>query len=265
MTLFPSCQTPNSIFKQDLKEHFTNASDNIPVMTTETIAHLPGPLQKYLTVCGFVDRDLPVNAQFIWTNSRIKMKPDGQWMKLKTYQYNSVEQPFRIALMKARIAGIIPFEGRDLYTNGYGNMMGKILKGITVMNVQDKETAQSAAIVLLAEALMVPGYIFQEYISWQELDEYTVKGTLSNNGITAEGIFQFNEKGQFIGFHTLDRNYDNGDGTYKKVPYSIKINDYQDSNGFSLPSQVSAVWHLKEGDYEYWNGTIEQIHFNITL
>ncbi len=263
--MFNSCNTPQNIFQSDLKEYFADADANIPVMTEESIAHLPQAIQNYLKYCGFVGKQIPMNAEWIWDNSSIKMKPDGKWMKLETYQYNSVEKPFRIALMKARMAGIVPFEGRDIYYDGRANMLGKIMKGITVINANDKETAQSAAIVLLAEALLVPGYIFQDYIKWEKINNLTVKGTIKNNGIQAEALFYFNDKGEYIRFHTLDRNFDNGDGTYKIVPYSIYVGEYRQMEEYISPGHVSAVWHLDEGDYEYWLGDIETVNFNVKL
>jgi len=260
-----ACNTPDKIFQRDLETHFVNADNNIPVMTDESIAHLPYAIQNYLYHCGYVGKEIPMNGELLWKNSRIKMKPDGKWLNLKTYQYNSVEKPFRIALMKARMAGIVPFDGRDIYHDGYASMLGKIMKGITVINANDKETAQSAAIVLLAEVLMVPGYIFQDYIYWEEVDSMTVKGTIENREIKAEALFHFNEKGEYIKFHTNDRNFDNGDGTCRKVPYSINIGEYRKIDHFITPTYVSAVWHLAEGDYEYWQGNIEKIKFNINL
>jgi hypothetical protein len=263
MALFTSCNTATQVFKKDLKEHFANAGDDIPVMTREMIAPLPMPLQKYLILCGYIGREIPMNAEWIWENSRIKMKPDGKWLKLKTYQYNSAKQAFRIALMKARIGGVIPFEGRDLYINGHGHMLGKIMKGITVLDACDAETAQSAAIVLLVEAIMLPGAIFQDYLKWEAVDEFTVKGIIDDHGVRAEGLFHFDENGYVTRFTTQDRNYDNGDGTYKKMPYSIYLGEYENINGINIPTLVSAVWHLEEGDYEYWVGKIKRINYNI--
>jgi hypothetical protein len=265
MTIFSSCTTIKKIFNNDLKANFVNAGTQIPILTPELMDQLPHAVKNHLTVCGYANKEMPMNARWIWSESKIRMKPDSKWMKLNTSQYNSVEQPFRIALMKTYIAGIIPFEGRDLYSSGYGNMLGKLMKGITVINAHDKETAISAGIILLAEALMVPGYAFQNYIQWEHIDERTAKARFTDQGIAAEAIFHFDENGLLCHYHTLDRYYPNDDKTYRKVPYSVYINDYKSINGYLIPTRVSAVWHLEQGDYEYWVGTIEEIQYNINL
>lgn len=71
----------------------------------------------------------------------------------------------------ARILGVIPFEGRDIYRGGRGHMLGKILNLLKVVDAQDPEIAQSALVTLFAEAFLVPSYALQSYITWDEWGE----------------------------------------------------------------------------------------------
>lgn len=260
---FNACTTIRQTFQKDLKQGFANQLQLPEPMMQQDIDHLPQALQRYFHSQGYLHEPLAMNAQIIWSRSQIKMKPDATWMPLKTLQYNSVSTPFRMAYMKGHLGKVIPFEGRDLYQNGQGHMLGKLLKYLKVMEAKDLPTAQSALIIILAESLLIPGYALQDYIQWEEVDPYTVRGRISDSGVAAEGLFFFNANGEYIRFETQDRNYALPNGNYIKTPYSVSIENYRQQGNIRFGSTIRAIWHLEEGDYEYWTGDISEIRFNI--
>jgi len=233
------------------------------VFTEEDLAELPPPVQKYFRRCGYIGKEKMINAEVVWSESYIKMAPDKKWMKLKTYQFNSVPEPMRAAYMKARMYGIFPFEGRDIYSDGNGNMHGRFMKMIKVFDEKGDELTTSALITLLAEVLFIPNYALQNYIEWSPLDDYTVQVSIRHEGRIASGVFHFDDEGLFHAFESDDRYYMTTDGTYQKRKFSVYIDDYKECNGVLIPVNVRAAWHLDEGEYEYWRGTISHIHYNI--
>lgn len=231
------------------------------VITEDMLTDLPIPLQNYLHFTGFIGQEMPMNAEVIWRDSEIKLSPDAGWMKLRTYQYNSVESPKRLAYMKGRMFGI-PIEVREAVRGNHGNMLGKISGLFTIFNNSDSETVESGLFTILAEAPFVPGYIFADYITWEEIDEFTAIGRLQYGDFDITGTFFFNEKGEYISFVTQDRNYEKPDGGYEKKKWSVEVSDYREMEGLMVPTIVSATWHLQEGEYKYWEGTISHVHFN---
>jgi hypothetical protein len=264
-TMFTSCKSVKSTFEMDLKTHFEEYNSPQAVVDSAMIQDLPEPIRMYLIHSGFVGKEIPVNAEIIWDQSAIKMKPDRDWMKLKTIQFNSVKEPFRIAYMKATLFGIIPFEGRDMYGYGTGHMYGKIGNFIKVFDEKEKEIAQSALIIILAECLLVPGYALQNYIKWEEIDNYTASAMISHGGITARGIFHFNEDHELVLFETDDRFYMSPEKGNVLTPFSAEIGDYFRQGDLKVPGSLMAIWHLETGRYEYWKGTIQEIRYNIQL
>lgn len=265
MTINTSCKSVRKTYEKDIDIHFESYSEIQPALDSVMIQNLPQPVQNYLNICGFMGKEIPVNAEVIWSDSHIKMKPGGNWMKLKTLQYNSVKNPFRIAYMKAHILGIIPFEGRDMYYGGNGHMYGKIGKVITIFDEKEREIAQSALIIILAECLLVPGYALQNYIQWEEVDEYTAKATITHGGIEASGLFHFNEDYEFVLFETNDRYYMNPEKGNVLTPFSAEIGQYFQQGDLKIPGSLKAIWHLETGRYEYWKGTISEVRYNIRL
>jgi hypothetical protein len=263
--LSTSCKPVKKIFEGDLKENFQNSAGTEKVLTESDIGHLPEPVQRYFQHCGFIGKHVPMNAEVVWAESFIRMKPKCKWMKLKTKQFNSVEEPFRIAYMKAWMFGLIPFDGRDIYAHGHGHMYGKVASLFIVFDEKEPEITQSALIIILAEALLVPGYALQEYISWEPIDAYTAKARLVHKGMDVSGVFYFNETGEMIRFETNDRYYLHPETGNVLTRFSAEVGDYKQQNDLRIPGSLLAIWHLDEGRYEYWKGNIAEVRYNITL
>lgn len=261
--------TVKQVFKLDLESKFSQYKQTEEKITDELISKLPEAIKKYLGICGFNGRDIPENACVNWSDSFIKLRPDKKWLALKTIQYNQVDKLMRIAYMKAVFAGMIPFEGRDIYFEGKGHMLGKLGKFIPIFNEGYHEIAQSALITCLAEFLLVPGYIFQPYVLWEEVDSQCVKATLTHHDLTVHGYFYFNEKGEYIKFVSYDRYYLQPDKTCIKKKFTVLLSDYIETNSVGHPSKVKVIWNLDERDsskdYEYWKGSINSINYNINI
>ena len=157
-------------------------------------ATLPDPVQRYLKMAGFADRPLPKAGEVIWKESRIKFGPDKPWTSLKTLQFNATPSPVRMAYMTTKMFGVLPFEGRDLFADGQGHMLGKI-------------------------AGMIP-------------------------------VFD-------------DRCYANPNGVNERQTWTAYCENYIEKDGVRFPSTVRAVWSLSEGEFEYWNGTVDRVVYDI--
>jgi len=256
-----SCHSPKKLYENEVKEFQSAVSSSSELISPESIAHLPEPVKRYFQYCGFVGTPLSYHAEIIWENSHIRMKPDGKWMRLRTYQHNFVQEPSRLAYMRANMLGIIPFEGRDRYHDGKGHMFGTLGRMIKIFDARDEETAKGAAIVVLAEALLVPSYALQPYIQWEEVDALTARARFIHNGIDVGGTFHFNEQGEYIRFTTHERPYSSPNGGFEQQDYTIEVLGYQQQGDIKIAREVSAIWHLPGGDFEYWRGALKEIKF----
>jgi hypothetical protein len=237
-----------------------NKADDRQLFTDALVSGLPGPLRRYLRVCGYMNRPVPCYADISWSESAIKLSPDKEWGLLKTVQLNSVDPIGRVAYMKFIK---MPVAGRDLYRNGYGEMKGKLLGLFRIIFDNSRETAQSVLITTFCEFLLIPGYLLSKNVSWEEVDTKTVRGTLAEHGMQVEALFRFNDEGLLTGVETGDRYYSEGKGAYKKVRFSAVIESYKTQGEISIPEKMKAVWHLPEGDYEYFRGVIDRVAYNV--
>ncbi|AKJ04452.1 hypothetical protein ATI61_101459 [Archangium gephyra] len=242
----------------ELAKHPVNA----PGLITENgIAGLPPPVQRYFRASGFIGKPHTLNVRLHWSGMQLKRSHDADWMELSCQQFNSVAEPMRLALMKGRMAGVIPFEGKDKYQDGHGNMLIKLMKLITVGDSKGTSMDESALVTVLSETFMAPSYALQGYMKWQPVDERSARAELTSNGITVSGIFHFNEADELVRFDTNDRWQD---GTPpKKLPWSAHLEGYRMAGGIRYATRVSATWHEPTGDYTYVKGTIDSVEFNV--
>lgn len=255
-------QTMKKQFYKDRKHEIEKLNNDFSnnILTEEKLSKLPKPIQNHFKISGFVGKPIAMNADIIWESSFLKLKPNQSWKSLKTKQFNSVNPIMRTAFMKVNK---MFFAGKDLYKNGQGTMKGKILNLFTVINVSGKEISQSALVTSFCEMMLLSGYSFQDYIEWEEIDDFTVKAKLKDNNIIVNGTFFFDKEGKFERFETDERFYDIGNGVFKKKKFVANINSYKKTGNYYHPKNVSVSWYLEGGKHEYFKGTIEKINYNV--
>lgn len=230
------------------------------ILTEEKLSTLPNAIQKHFRLSGFVGKPITMNADVIWKESFIKLKPNQNWKSLQTLQFNSVNPIMRTAFMKVNK---MFFAGKDLYKNGQGTMQGKILNLFSVIDAKGKEISQSALVTSFCEMMLLSGYAFQDYVQWQEIDDKTVKATLNDHQHTVSGCFYFDEEGKFSYFETDDRYFDTGNGNFEKKTFRAKVNTYKKVGEAYQPECISCLWVLNGTEYEYFKGEIQQINYNV--
>jgi hypothetical protein len=142
-------------------------------------------------------------------------------------------------------------------------MKVKLMNLIKVAFDNSKEVAQSALITTFCEFMLIPGYLLLDNVKWEQIDDYSVRGTVVDNGIEVSGIFYFNEEGLFTHFETLDRYFTTGKNSYKKVRFSVLVEGYKIQDNLKISEKVTVMWHLPEGEYAYYKGTIDKLDFNV--
>jgi hypothetical protein len=264
MVFFTGCSSLRPLFEDEVKKEIAKYADTPSgVITEEDVAGLPEPLQKYFRRCNFIGRPKMWNGRIDWREANIKRSQEGGWTSLECVQYNFVPEPARLVYLNAAMWGIIPFDGRDKYQDGAGNMFIRVMNMIEVENAVGREMDQSSLVTVLAEAPMIPSYMLQPYIQWRGVDSLTADATLTRNGISVSGRFFFNEIGEYIRFETKDRFHSSG-GVHNNYPWFIEVSDYKDFGGFLQPAVITASWITDKGEYQYWKGEIGAITYNVT-
>jgi len=262
MNVAAAVKSLDRIYQAEVSAELANHPVRSPGLITESdLAGLPPPVQRYFRAGGFIGKPHTLNMRIHWSGMQLKRSHDADWMELSCQQFNSVPAPTRIVLMKGRMAGVIPFEGRDKYQEGHGSMLIKVAKIIPLGETTGSPMDTSGLVTVLSEALLAPSYALQGYMKWQPVDERSARAELTYNGVTVSGIFHFNEADELVRFDTNDRWQD---GTpLKQLPWSANIEGYRVAQGIRYATRVSATWHEPGGDFTYVKGTIDSVEFNV--
>jgi hypothetical protein len=263
LALLPACASMRDLYRTEVRtERSAHPPDTQELLTEDRLTALPEPVRRYLRSCGWVGQPLPMNAEIEWRESAIRLGVDRPWMKLRTYQFNSVPEPMRAAYMRGRILGVVPMEGRDIYQNGRGQMLIRLGRVFTVGDETGPEMDRSALVTILAEALLVPGYATQPYIIWTPMDDRSAAATVRHGGVVASGVFHFDRAGDFVRFESDDRYQSTGEDA-RKVRWSVDVLGHQDQDGLRIVGGLRAIWHEDQGDFEYFRGRIQAVRFNV--
>lgn len=223
---------------------------------------LPEPVQRYFK---YALRDGQEHIKFVRLKQigKFRMKENQPWMPIKAEQYFTTEDPAFIWRVKFTMAPFIWIDGRDMYYQGKGSMLIKVLSTITVADAAGSEMNVSTLIRFLAEAPWLPTALLpSDYIEWKEIDSNSAQAVIKDNGYTASGIFTFNEKGEIIKFVTNDR-YMEVDVKYFKEQWVGYYRNYQKIEGMKIPIGGEVEWNLSDKDVQYAKLKITDIQYNI--
>ena len=254
-----------SLFKTEVEKELSNhPPTHQGVFTEQDIASLPDPVQRYFRHCGFIGKPKMTNGALDIERMQLKLDLKKDFFPVKSYQLNAVVEPARIVYLKAKMFGVIPFDGRDKYWNNEGNMFIQVMKLFTVQNVTGMEMDKSTLVTVLAETFMVPSYALQPYINWTAVHSNAAKATLSHQGVSVSGTFYFNDAGEVMRFETNDRYMSQPDGTNKNTKWITFSKNYQERNGYRIPTEVSAAWVVNGVEKEYGNLKLRGIRYDVT-
>lgn len=227
--------------------------------TDNDFSHLPAVIQRYVENCGYIGTRKMSYFKMEYKNVDFLQGRKGPSLKIDYTQYNFINEPSRMAIIDSRMFGVT-FEGYDYYQNGVGGMKGVIAKAITLFDQKGTDMDKACLATFLAESMFAPTILLQDYITFEEVSDFEVRGTINYEGQTVSGIFTFNEQYEMISFSTNDRAAQGTDGSVEYIPWSALCSAYLPSeNGIKYPSKFQAVWNYPDGDFVYFSGVISEV------
>ena len=251
----------NQKVEKEVKEFFaSNIKDNNKeIIQQSDLEGLPNPVQKWLKYSQVIGKER-ISSVRSKQKANMRLKADQAWMPLEAEQYFTVDEPGFIWKAKVKAAPFIHIMGRDKYYEGKGNMLIKVMSLITVADGKGKEMDQGSLVRYLAETVWFPNVALSDFIKWEEINSKSAKATMSYRGVTASGVFTFNDKGQVTNFEA--QRYGDFDGEYRIETWSIPVSDYKEFDGIMVPTKGKVTWKLKTGDYNWYNFEVTEVEYN---
>ncbi|GAB6279161.1 MAG: hypothetical protein STSR0006_11650 [Lentimicrobium sp.] len=249
--------------EKEVSELFINGIENKKETVTKSdLEGLPLCVQKWLESSHVIGKE-KIRTVHLKQKGLLRTKEGQPWMPTEAEQYFTIDKPGFVWQAKIKAAPLLYIVGRDKYYEGRGNMLIKFLSLITVVDAKGKEIDQGALLRYLAETIWFPSAALSNYIKWEEIDSNSAKATMSYGGVTASGVFLFNEKHEIINF--VAQRYMEIDGQYSLETWSPTVIEYKNINGVKIPSKAEVIWKLKTGDFKWYQLEITDIEYNKPL
>ena len=228
--------------------------------TADDFKDLPPTIQKYLELNDYIGAKRYAVLSMEYRNVDFGLGVNKPRLKIDYTHTDFSDSPDRLAFIDSKMFGV-PFQGYDYYMDGKGGMKGVLAKLFTLFDQTGPEMDKACLITYLAEAFFLPEAFLKDFITFKQIDEHTVEATITNKGVTASGVFHFNDSYEMTSFTTNDRGQIAPDGTIEYTPWEAQCENYKEySDGIRRPTVFRAVWKNKAGDFIYFDGKISRVN-----
>ena len=255
-------QLGNSRFEGRYRQDVHNAQERVRGLPAATITEadlqtLPQMVQRYLRYAGVVGKPR-VNSMFAEMTGEMRQKGRA-YFPLVAEQHNFFDQPTRLFFMKGQMFGLtVP--GYHRYHEKNATMDVRLFGLLPVVKVGGEVMLEADTVTLFNDmCLLAPATLIDKRITWQTMDDLTVRGTFTNQGVTISAMLYFNNEGQLVNFISNDR-WDVS--AMKQYPFSTPVSQYRNLNGYTLPTYGEAIWHYPDGDFVYGKLEIKNVAYN---
>jgi hypothetical protein len=252
-------QTNNEISQLFLKGNI----DKNTVITEQMLNPFPTPIQQWLKNIGIVGKE-NIHSVYFKQKGLMNLKPSQtKWFNAEAEQYVTTAKPAFLWKVKMKMAPFITVAGRDLFMDGKGQMLIKIASLFTVVNVSgNKKVDQSTLQRYLLELPLYPTAALCSYITWENIDEFSSKATMSYNGVSGSAIFSFNRNGDLEKISAF--RFKESDENAELIECIGEIKKNMIVNGIKIPTKIDISWMLEEGKFTWYTLEIFNVKFNET-
>jgi hypothetical protein len=246
-------------YRRDVLENLRESSPSkVEIVTEKDLAHLPGPVQKYLRYVGVVNKSKVKNMFVVFEG---QMRDKGkEYFSFTSEQYNFHTDPTRLFFMKGKMFGVtVP--GYHTYAHGVAIMDIRFFGLFSIVKNEGEIMNKTETVTLFNDmCLLAPATLIDKRIQWEAIDDNSVRATFTNQNVSISATLFINDSGQLTDFLSNDRTYVT---EMKPYPFSTPVVEYDTTNGFRLIRRGDAVWHLPDGKFTYGKFTLKDIAYNV--
>jgi len=259
VTIF-SIRFKRKVKKEVIELFGKSGKETKDTVTENDLKRLPEPVQKYLRYTQVVGKEKAMTVR-LRQNGFFRQKVGQKWAPLEAEQYYTTDPPAFIWFGRIMMASFLSVAARDMYFEGKGNMLIKVLSRLTVADAKGKDMDEASLMRFLNEMMWFPSAYLNEYIQWESIDAKSAKAIIHNGGVNASAVLYFNDLGELRNFK--------GERfcsiTGKRESWSTPMSEYKEINGLRLPVKGEGVWNLQSGDFSYIRVEITDIVYNNPL
>lgn len=250
-------------FDERMQKRAENTKESSEYVTKEEIATLPAPLQRYCAYAGLENFKKYQAAHVFFEDTDFVFDAEsGKVLKMDYDLWLFYDSWFRSAYCQSSMFGI-PFDGVDYCTEDFqGGMKGILGKMIQIFDVCTEQGYQAGLVSWFAESLTInPSALFSDYVTYEEIDEHSVRVKMADGKTEGEGIITINDKGEITEFYSDDRQVEEIDGESKRIGWRCEYGDYKKQNGILQAGKVKSIKVFPEKEVTYFSAENLQIEY----
>jgi len=228
------------------------------IVREEMIEQLPAPVRRSLQRSGVVGTEIP-SSVVVRQRGRIRTDEDARWLRFSALQEYQVDPPGFVWKASLKIGGITVGRAIDTLAHGRGHMKVRLLGAFTVVDEAGPELDQGTLLRWLNETMWFPAVWATDAISWQPIDDTSARASVTVGDLTVDAVFVFDDEGRLVDCRA-NRYFVDSERTFM-APWSTPLSDHMTFGDVDLPSSGSAVWSLDEGDLEYIQIEVTDVHY----
>lgn len=204
---------------------------------------------KYLKKTGVVGTRIP-NFVEIKQEGEMRMSPEKDWIPFEAEEVYTPGNNQFLWYGKLSMNSVVNVYARDYYIASKGAMRVRVWDFFTVVDARGPAMDQGGAMRYLNEVMWFPQAFLLPYFTFKEIDATTVEVSINLTDRIETCHLIFDEQYRLKNFKGK-RTYINEDGNEEFTNWETPLNKWEKRNGLLLPVGGSAVWKLKDGDFEY--------------
>jgi hypothetical protein len=226
------------------------------------IASLPEPVRRYLAI-ALPETYEPVRFVRMQQTGEVRGDPKQDWMPLSAEQYNAGTFPAFLWHAKMRPSPVFWVEARDTYDRGRGKMLIRLFSVFPVADASGPEMDVSNLLRYLGEMPWYPtAFLNEDLVRWEPVDDFRARATITGGTVSASAVFSFDAEGRITEITSGERYRAVGD-EYVRDRWTGFYRDYEEKNGFLIPTEVESVWNLPDGDFPAVRLRITEIGYDV--
>lgn len=237
-------------YRSEVAERIGGQPPAAPLVTEESLAHLPEPVQRYLRLAKVVGQPR-VRYMVARLRGRIRNQASDPWMPFEAEQHNFPGEPARFFWMKARRSGL-PVDVYHAFEGGSASMRVRLVSLVPMVDARGPEMDQAETVTVFNDlCLFTPSELVDPAIRWEAIDQRSARAYYTVGERTISAVLFFDESGDLVNFVSDDRRAASADGTLVPMPWSTPVRDHRELAGQRVATRGEGRWHAPEGDYTY--------------
>ncbi|MBL8959492.1 MAG: hypothetical protein JNJ98_06555 [Gemmatimonadetes bacterium] len=250
-----------SVFEREAAGLVANSAGAGPLVTDSDLADLPPVVQRYLRRVGVVGQPRVRNFHLTF-DVQMRAGPDAPWFHGTAEQYEAFHPPQRLFYMKASRAGL-PFDGLHRYVGDAATMDIRLLGLHRVQYLAGAEMTRSETVTLLNDiCLLAPAALLEVPVTWDAIDERSVRARFTNAGHSVAAVLTFDAQGDLVNFTSEDRSRAI-DGGMVRRPFATPVRRVGTMAGVRVVVDGDATYTEDGREWSYGRFVLTSLAYNV--